>query len=222
MVHLLQPKESKMSHNSRLSAEAVKILTPFGVGEQSIGRLLQSYSEVWRSYHNSSHIMQMLMLSRRFDIKLTNHERQLLELMILYHDAWYKIGRPAGENERRSADWACQDLHNEDIVFLQALREGIEATITHTLANIAKSNTVVVSTLLDLDLWGLGQKPEYFKRTSERIWREFQPIATREEFNKGRSAWARKFLDSRNTIYHTPLFSQFEDQAKQNLTALAG
>jgi predicted metal-dependent HD superfamily phosphohydrolase len=210
-----------MSHISQLGVTAAHILTPFRVSEEATNLVIAAYSEKWRGYHNASHIMQMLVLSRRFYAELTEREQQLLESMILYHDVWYKIGRPVGENERRSAAWACNDLRQGGSAFLKALREGIEATIKHSLDDVSPSNFGVVSALLDLDLWGLGQKLEYFKRTNEMIWREYEPVTTREEFKQGRAAWAQSFLDSRKKIYRTEAFADLEAQARQNLAELA-
>lgn len=210
-----------MSHIAQLINEVGRILTPFGVNHKARSRIVDAYSEDWRGYHNASHIMQMLVLSRRFDIKLMDDDRLRLELMILYHDVWYKVGRPKGENERKSADWAYTDLVHHGFQFTDTIREGIEATINHNLVDVSSDNILVVATLLDLDLWGLGQKPEYFKRNGEMIWQEFQPVATRAEFKAGRATWAKDFLDSRKTIYHTESFAQFEAQARRNLQELA-
>jgi len=166
----------------------------------------------------------MLELSRQSNIDLDDDTRQRLNLMILYHDAWYKIGRKTCENEKRSAAWATNDLAdglNEDKISLRrAVKQGIIATATHSLDKINPKYVNEIATLLDLDLWGLGQPPDAFQEDTEKVWREYQPIATREEFNAGRSAWARSFLESRDRIYRTEPFLHLEKIARRNLQQL--
>jgi len=209
-----------------LYSEILNILEPYVVPTGAHGRILTAYHEPWRTYHNADHIMQMLRRSRQSDINLTDEERQRLELMILYHDIWYKVGRSAEENERRSAEWAIQDLSDgisEDMIRLRrCVSQGINATALHSLDNINPAYVEEIATLLDLDLWGLGQDPERFKEDTEKVWREYQPIATREEFDNGRSVWARNFLSSRDQIYHTEPFLPREEMARYNLQQLAG
>lgn len=213
-------------HDVRLYDKTLTILAPLRVPPDAAGRLLIAYSEPWRTYHNSSHIVQMLDLARSLDVDLGHEAMERLELMILYHDAWYKVGRSAGENEKKSAEWAWNDLAQDDrpetLKLRRAVKQGILATATHSLDNINPDYVNEIATLLDLDLWGLGQSPERFHDDTEKVWREFQPIASREDFDKGRSAWARLFLESRDRIYHTEPFLHLEDQAKRNLEELAG
>lgn len=215
-----------MQPDAELYSEILDIFEPFQVSSDSISRLWLSYCEPWRTYHNSSHILQMLRLSRRPGIILEDDARQRLELMIVYHDVWYKVGRPAGENEEESAKWAYGDIDSENtseavIGLRRAVRQGIRATAKHSLDNINPKYVEEIGTLLDLDLWGLGQTPDRFKEDTEKVWGEFQPIATRGEFDKGRSVWARGFLENRNGIYHTEPFLHLEDMAKYNLEQLA-
>lgn len=197
------------------------ILKHFFVGSAAIDAVCEAYAEEWRDYHSSRHIMGMLHTAARLPISL--EDRWLLSLLIIYHDVWYKIGRESGENERRSADWAIRDLAfypgDTERLFL-LVRQGIEATINHTLDGVDRRFVSVVSYLLDLDLWGLGQPPVRFQQDTEAVWHEFQPRYTREEFDRGRSAWAAKFLE-RPRIYHTMHFSCYEGDARENLRRLA-
>lgn len=208
------------------SSEIQKVLNPFVVADGAHDRLFDAYNESWRTYHNSNHIMHMLERSRQSDICLNDDELQRLGLMILYHDAWYKVGRTVGENERRSAYWANDDLisdcSDETIRLCSAVMQGIIATTTHSLDNIDSCYVKEVGILLDLDLWGLGQEPEAFKRDTEKVWGEYQTIVTREEFDAGRSDWARTILESGKPIYHTQLFLEREEMALKNLKELAG
>jgi predicted metal-dependent HD superfamily phosphohydrolase len=213
-------------HDVRLYDKTLTILAPHKVPPGAGGKLLLAYSESWRTYHNSAHILQMLELARSLDVDLSQEAMERLELMILYHDAWYKVGRSAGENEKKSAEWAWDDLSQDErpeaLTRRRAVKQGILATATHSLDNINPEYVDEIATLLDLDLWGLGQSTERFQEDTEKVWREYQSIATRQEFDAGRAAWARSFLAARKRIYHTEPFLHLEDQARRNLEALAG
>ncbi len=213
-------------YEAQLYKKILEILAPHKVPTDTAGKLLLAYCERWRAYHNAAHILQMFELAKTKVSNLSPASLKRLELMILYHDAWYKVGRPAGENEQRSADWAKSDLTHRDnspetVELCRVVEQGILATKTHTLNGIDAEYVDEVATLIDLDLWGIGQPPEQFQQDTEKVWREYQPIVSREEFDAGRSAWARTFLDSRPNIYQTSSFFHLEDQAKRNLEQLA-
>lgn len=203
-----------------LREEAERILAPYNIVPGAVERIVAAYNEPWRAYHNENHILQMLELASR-----ENHPetRQRLELLILYHDVWYKVGQEHGTNERNSAEWAIADFGDgrdvETARLTRMLRQGIIATATHTLDGVNPNYVKEVSLLLDLDLWGLGQSSEYFQANTEAIWREFQPIATRKQYDTGRAAWAKSFL-ARDGIYHVEPYLGLERKARENLATL--
>ena len=207
-----------MTKNLKEAAE--RILSPYNVMPGAAHRIVMAYNEPWRTYHNESHILQMLELASRVDNPET---RQRLELLILYHDVWYKVGQPHGTNERNSAEWAVNDFGDvrdvETVRLIRMLRQGIVATATHTLDDVNPNYVEEVSLLLDLDLWGLGQSSEYFQSNTEAIWREYQPIATRQQYDEGRAAWAKSFL-ARDVLYHVEPYLGLEQKARENLAAL--
>lgn len=207
-----------------LYREVHNILNPLQVSADAHTPIVLAYSEHWRTYHNCSHILLMLHRSRQSDVYLSDWMRQCLEVMILYHDIYYKVGGKQGTNKMMSAKWAVDDLAAAPVSLVrlrEVVNQGIKATATHTLSEVNPEYREVVSLLLDLDLWGLGQSPEIFADNTEQIWREFMPIATRKQFDAGRAAWARTFL-ARPIIYHTPAFMSLEAMARHNLTQLAG
>ena len=193
----------------------------FMIAPSAIDRVCRAYSEQWRSYHTTKHILGMLNETPRLPLEISG--QRFLCLLIIYHDVWYKISREPGENERMSAAWAVEDIkhYKEGPEWLPALmQQGIEATITHTLEGVNEKSAELVAYLLDLDLWGLGQSPARFQEDTEAVWREFEPRYTRSEFDTGRSSWASTFL-KRPQIYHTQHFQHLEVQARENLLALA-
>jgi len=203
-----------------LKEEAGRILAPYNVVPGAVERIVAAYNEPWRAYHNESHILQMLELASRENNLET---RQRLELLILYHDVWYKVGQQHGANENKSAEWAVADFGDvrgtETVRLTLMLSQGIVATATHTLDKVNPDYIEEVSLLLDLDLWGLGQPAEYFQTSTEAIWREYQPIATRKQYDEGRSAWAKSFL-TRDGIYNVEPYLGLERKARENLAAL--
>lgn len=202
-----------------LKNRVAETLEPFKIPSDVSSRICEAYSEAWRTYHNASHILQMLQLS---DNVRDNGIRTRLKVLVLYHDVWYKVGQPAGKNEQMSAAWAVDDFTlNPDTAYLsEFLRQGIEATATHSLDAVNAEYKEEVSLLLDLDLWGLGQSYDQFTKDTETIWHEFQPIATREQYDSGRARWAYTFL-KRPSIYHAEEYKHLESKARENLTLLA-
>lgn len=202
------------------------ILEHFNMPHSALDAVVEAYAEHWRVYHGMRHIAGMLKGVRQMEIdkQLDRESLRRLELLIVYHDIWLKIGRTErGESERMSAAWCLRDLNHYKPKAWPHLTglvtEGITATIDHTLANVSRSNRKLVSFLLDLDLYGLGQRRVQFREDTEAIWLEYQPISTREEFNNGRAQWAWEFL-KREQIYHTAAFKRFQRQARANLRAL--
>jgi len=187
--------------------------------------LLSAYTEAWRGYHNVRHVNYMAdkFLALPECPLTTGENRFILLAMIAYHDAWLKVGRERGENERRSAQWAVDDLSaaGTPALITKGISQGIIATTTHDLSEVDIEYHGTVSLLFDLDLLGLSKPRKRFREDTEAIWLEFQPIKTRDEYDAGRVAWARVFLE-RDVIYHTAHFAPHEERARANLRRLAG
>lgn len=203
-----------------------QVLCPLSVRAKEQNHIVSAYSQPWRSYHNAVHILQMLSRAKRREVRLDKYQYWRLCVMIIYHDIWYVVGSPPGENEARSAEWAITDVkgipRQSPEHLHRALSQGINATAKHNLDGVDDEFKLEVATLIDLDLLGLGKSPEGFAADSERVWQEYSSIATRDQFDAGRSAWARSFLDSRDRIYQTTTFARYEQAARNNLRKLAG
>lgn len=199
-----------------------KVLGYFDL-ESSCRAITSAYTESWRGYHNTTHILGMLdALDMISEDELEVLERQIIALMVVYHDAWLKVRRNKGENELRSAEWAVRDLGSNAAPWLSdCVRQGILATATHSLDDVDPAYHKMVGILLDLDLRGIGMPYQAFQRDTEAIWKEFQPVYTRVEYDVGRAQWAASFLEH-DRIYHTPHFAHLEEQARSNLRRLAG
>jgi predicted metal-dependent HD superfamily phosphohydrolase len=199
----------------------IPIMHEYMIPPASTDAICNAYAERWRSYHATAHPFGMVRTA--LQLPLSFDDRGRLALLVIYHDVWYKVGYGHGVNERSSVEWCLNDLEKftgrKDFLF-PLIEQGILATIDHTLSDVEKPFVEIVSYLLDLDLWGLGQSPEHFQADTEKVWLEFEPIYTRTQFNRGRSNWAAAFL-KRPRIYQTEHFAYLEKQARANLQALA-
>lgn len=193
--------------------------------------VLDAYSESWRTYHNADHILKMFRLldSTPTANFLSSSETLALHCMIIYHDVVYKLYPEEGWNECQSACIAIVHLTEAGlpIEIGRTVGAGIYTTITHTLDALDESPPdsdimrVPIAYLLDLDLAaGLGRSWEEFSANTELVWQEYQPVATREQFDLGRIAWAKSFLQ-RPKIFHTEQFAHLEDPVRDNLRRLA-
>lgn len=201
--------------------ERVKIiLNRHGIPDDNIRSVIDSYSAGWRTYHNCAHISAMLTVLDGLHIDV--EDRPDLEFMIVYHDVWYKLGRRVGENEQESANWAMRDLrkvkddYSPKRVCCDLVVQGIIATSDHSLRKVNDEYKEIVSILLDIDLWGIGQSVQHFNAVNESIWKEFEPIYTRSEYDKNRKDWASMLL-RRDKIYNSAYFVELEQIARQNL-----
>lgn len=183
-------------------------------------KIYAAYAEHWRVYHGARHVVHMFNLLDQLYQPWMN--RRAIELMILYHDVWYKVGREPGLNERMSAEWATRDIEQFAPDLVDLVSQGILATEKHELDGVQDADDYKhnVAVFLSLDLWGLGQDWQGFVNDTKAIWAEYMPIATREEFNRGRAAWAQEFLE-RSHIYPGQTFANREEVARANLQRLA-
>lgn len=204
-----------------LRSRADEILGHFGIPQFAISKVAQSYFEDWRTYHNATHLMDMLEVLRQMTLDAEFKLR--VGLLVLYHDVFYKVGRPRGDNEVMSAEWAIHDLeltgHPKTIALAPLVHQGILATITHSLDQIDDCYQKEVALLIDLDLWGLGTNRRTFEQNTERIWYEQRYTQTKNEFRASQKAWATNLLD-RPSVYLTKYAENRERQARRNLWQL--
>lgn len=183
--------------------------------------VLNSYSEPWRHYHNCDHILKMLDLLLETDGRhMSDDEFYAVELMIMYHDVEYKIGREKGWSENESAVVASRQLRDyvPNAMYLDVVCDGILATIQHEVPD--QNWNHFMGLFLDIDLLaGLGATSKEFKANTALIQREFEPLYTASEYHAGRIKWAEGFLD-RSKIFITPQFEKYEAVARENLRAL--
>jgi predicted metal-dependent HD superfamily phosphohydrolase len=184
--------------------------------------ILDSYSEPWRHYHNCDHILKMLDILKSADrSQISEAEFFTIELMIIYHDVVYKIGRKEkGWSENESAAVAARQLRECALnpMYVEVVCEGILATINHEVPDQNWSH--FMGLFLDIDmLAGLGTTWEEFADNTNKIQREYEPLYTADEYQAGRVKWAEGFL-KRTRIFVSPQFEKYEIVARENLKTL--
>ena len=206
-----------------LAAKAREILGRINVPPKQIERLIMCYQDTDRGYHGATHPVQMLVALNDMPIP----DRRLVErveYLVLFHDAFYEVGRSKGTNEKTSAQWGVEAIESsnsgEILCLSELMMEGCMATIDHTLEGVGESFRPAVSLLLDLDLWSLGSDIEVFNENTEGVWHEHKKIKNRRKFDADMVKWAEAFL-KRDKIYLTRYAAHREGQARINLARLA-
>jgi predicted metal-dependent HD superfamily phosphohydrolase len=146
-----------------------------------------------------------------------------IEIMIVYHDVVYKLGREKGWNESESAVIAGKQLTAAGYgsVFVELVTEGIECTTHHTVPESLSNWGDIIWPLIDIDLLaGFGTTWEEFSENTRLIGLEFSPLYTEQEYASGRAKFASSFLE-RPKIFHTPGFFKYEPIVRENLARMA-
>ncbi|MBO9733114.1 MAG: hypothetical protein J7623_31020 [Chitinophaga sp.] len=172
--------------------------------------LTMMYSGEQRTYHNLSHITQMILLWEEFVAHLQDPEVVLWA--IFFHDLVYNPLMK--NNEADSAEAAERYLQKigypENKITL--VSEFIVATKTH----INTLNNKDLDYFLDFDLQILGTALEAYKTYSRQIRQEYS-IYPDLLYKPGRKKLLKHFLEA-PAIYHTPVFRElYEAQARENI-----
>jgi predicted metal-dependent HD superfamily phosphohydrolase len=198
----------QITKNSRekLKEEIKRIFVQRPLSEEHIEFILDSYSEPWRHYHNCDHILLALNLVRQLQPQVGAEYRHVIDIMIVYHDVIFKLGRDKGWNERESAVIAAKHLASTgyDSIFIDLVVSGTECTIHHTVPEELKNWAPYIEPLLDADLLaGFGTSWEEFSEKTRLIGLEYSPLYTAAEYQAGRAKFAKAFL-AKPKIFHDP------------------
>jgi predicted metal-dependent HD superfamily phosphohydrolase len=172
-------------------------------------RLVASYSEPHRAYHNLTHIRNCLE-----EFEKARHLAAVpdsIEMAIWFHDAVYNPR--AKDNEERSAELALSVAREAKLpaAFSQRVADLILAT-----RHAAPPPDPDAALLVDVDLSILGQPSERFDDYERQIRQEYDWVEA-AAFAAGRGAILKSFLE-RAAIFSTPFFrDKYERQARENL-----
>lgn len=171
--------------------------------------LVKRYSESHRAYHNLKHIEACLVEFE--EVRGLAVDPKAIEFAIWYHDAVYDTKR--NDNEEKSCQLAIDVVRK----FRIPINFG-RVVLNHIMATKHSSVPTHPDTQLfvDIDLSILGKKEERFDKYEEQIRFEYSWVP-REQFNLGRSAILKSFLE-RPRIYSTDFFfEKYEAQARLNI-----
>lgn len=202
-----------------------KILKIFSKGpllQEQIVFILDSYSEPWRQYHNCDHILKMLDLLQVVGAEnLSADDIHAIQVMIIYHDVVYKIGREKGWNESESAAVASRQLKVNSFSsdLLDLVCTGIIATTNHELPDAKWKH--LMGLFLDIDLFvGFGATWKEFDANTKLLETEFSPLYTVVEYRDGRAKFAKTFLE-RDAIFITSHFCEYEQEVRRSLSRMS-
>jgi predicted metal-dependent HD superfamily phosphohydrolase len=180
-----------------------------GAGEQLREELLAAWAQPQRRYHTQRHLRDGIALLEPV-LALAQRPAEV-EMGWWFHDAIYDPR--AGDNERRSADWAESALARGGVD--PHARARIDALVMAT-RHAAEPADTDQALLVDVDLAILGAVPERFDEYEVEIREEYAWVPA-PVFRHKRGEMLRSFL-ARPAIYATPVLRErFEAQARTNL-----
>jgi predicted metal-dependent HD superfamily phosphohydrolase len=172
-------------------------------------RLVASYSEPHRAYHNLAHIQHCLAEFEK--ARPLAAVPDSIEMAIWFHDAVYNSR--AKDNEERSAELALSVAR--EAMLPAAFGQRVADLILATRHN-APPGDPDAALLVDVDLSILGQPVERFNEYERQIRKEYNWVEA-SAFAAGRGAVLKSFLE-RSSIFSTPFFrDKYERQARENL-----
>jgi predicted metal-dependent HD superfamily phosphohydrolase len=172
-------------------------------------KLLSSYSERHRHYHNIKHISSIL--EHLNDVRCLAEDVNAVEVALWFHDAIYKIH--SSSNELDSANLASDFLKKNKISsdFINKVHDLIMATV-HSFKPDDNDQKLIV----DIDLSILGAKSNIYDEFELSIRKEYRLIP-RFIYNKKRIQILDSFLNRDRIYSHDYFFEQWEKNARTNI-----
>ena len=163
------------------------------------------YTEPHRFYHNIDHIEHLLTLAEaegKYDGNMIR--------TILYHDAvYYPLSK---YNEELSAAFYFAYDNDHSARDISEIQSAIIASKNH-LDDDNEYAPIWMQHFLDYDLAGLAEAKS-FDINSVKIYREFMPFVTFDQFVEGRKAFFVKMLSHKRLYWKHP---QWEQAARDNI-----
>lgn len=174
-------------------------------------KLMSSYGEKHRHYHNTTHIDATL--KHLSQAKHLASDYEALEVALCFHDAIYKIF--SSSNEFDSADWAAEFLkvNNASDEFISKVHRLIMVTL-----HDASPSDNDESLMVDIDLSILGCSAELYNDFEVWIRKEYSLIPS-FIYKKKRKEILKGFLDREKIYSHEYFFDKFEGSARHNILA---
>lgn len=180
--------------------------------------LIERWQEPIRHFHNLTHLIDVL---QRVDtLAEETHHPDCVRLAAWYHGAIFDTShvrhykRAAGKDEAGSADLARTQLTALGVPEAAVTRI---CDIIMTLAGHCSKDNIDAQALCDADLGSLAVEPQKYRSYRENVRREYDHVPLLD-YLEARTAIIKRFLD-RPHIFTTPMATQWEDAARENLTA---
>jgi predicted metal-dependent HD superfamily phosphohydrolase len=172
------------------------------------------YSGPERYYHNLEHLAEMFRVADRLAPEID--DPAAVELAIWFHDAIYDPR--SKDNEAHSARLAAEQLAGLSVPapVIEKVTRLVRAT-AH-LASAEPPADRDTAALLDADLAILGAPAARYRRYATDIRREYGFVPD-TEYQAGRAAVLKTFLARPRLFRHRLTFAEFEEQARDNMTA---
>ncbi len=170
--------------------------------------IVKQYSEKHRTYHNLSHLYNMLHLAEIMQQHVLSPKS--LELSIWFHDIIYDPSQK--DNEAKSAELAKKCLSTIDEDVLDLVCTYILSTTKHRTLLDDKDNKL----FLDIDLAILATDPKTYQRYSKAIRKEYKRYPN-FLYRIGRKKVLRSFLNRPAIFFTTWFHEKYESIARQNL-----
>ena len=159
--------------------------------------LCERYTEAHRGYHNADHVRQVVRDAVALCVGCSAREVAVVTLAALAHDVVYD-GKP-GDDERRSAEWARDELVAVGVSAVDVAR--VEGLVLATLTHEALPDDRLAAALLDADLAVLGADPVGYERYRVAVRREYAHVPE-EAWRVGRAAVLNSLV-KREALYIT-------------------
>lgn len=188
----------------------------FQTAPARIAALQERYAEPHRHYHTWAHIGQMLELYETVETKCAHREAVLYA--IYYHDAIYKV--PSTTNEEESADlFEAEASDHIDADTLTTAKRLIIATKVHAIPDgMPEGEVHDCQYFLDIDMSITGMESEAYREYAQKIRKEYAVIPD-AMYAAGRIQILKSFLEKERIFLTDSFRQQYEEQARENVTA---
>ncbi|CAM9253957.1 unnamed protein product [Ectocarpus fasciculatus] len=172
------------------------------------------YAEPWRSYHDLTHIEELLALSAQHRDRI--QDVTFVNLSIIFHDIIYYVDSRSPDNENLSADLFVETLGSKmnDKDLLGRVDAAIRATKSHAVADTAHPD---LKLFMDFDMAILAAPRSKYALYAKNIRKEYESVE-KNAYCAGRSGFFRNYLQSTEHIYASELFREScEAAARSNI-----
>lgn len=172
-----------------------------------------------RPYHNLHHVMDCIQTLDTLGDRIDPETKHIVEMALWWHDCYYEIGVPPGQNEAGSAMVATMFMTQvwEGWSRLSKVVDSVRASILATTHQKRFSPESIEALISDIDLYGLSLPREQYIANSRHIRTEYA-TATSQQWAVGRTAFLTHMLN-RGYIYQTDFFTDRTALAAENMQA---